>query len=723
MRLIQRGKRLFTTRPARRTVQSFRAIAAASALASSRRVPYVLVSLLWFAGFATDLSAQTNFVGRYEGVAQTVDLQDDPPRHISESDLRIDISQLGTLLSIDYKDNPIFSTLVFHFEVQANGNSFQGDAWRPDANPFTEGRRIEATLIGNLLSGRFFDNGIGFNGDTLPNEFMDDELTTFALLRIPPPPPPPTDDVIRWTDPTGGSFSDSSNWSPQQVPEKSDTRDDVALFDLNNNYTVDINGNRTVERLVVRAGRVDFDGSILTVAATSPTVPSVSIENDGRLNIATGGLRSVHAIIGNAPPFDPANPPTAEVLVANLAQSQWINTGNLAVGGAGKGRLFVANGGLVESGSATIGGPFGGEASVGGDSSLWKTGNLAVGSGGNGNLNIEAGAEVESGSVEVGTTPGSIGEVTVTGVDATDGSSSSWTTNIITVGGPGATGGLNILDGAAVFAAGLIIGDNVGSTGKVVVSGRNAGGIGLESRLVVATGIVVGGNGDLAQMFVTDGGIVSSNLFMNIEQDGLLEIAGPTSLVDVTGDVNVGTNISGLIQFNGGNMIVGGLLHVGAGGSIEGNGTLVAPNRTVEIGGNIDPGLSPGILTFVADVALTATAQVHVEMAGTAAGLFDVLAITGDATLGGTLLLEFIDGFAPRQGDTFAFLDVGGALSGAFASVEVRNLAPGFQFDLRPDAGGLTMVALNDGVFVPEPATLAMLFAGMLATLFRRQIR
>ena len=78
---------------------------------------------------------------------------------------------------------------------------------------------------------------------------------------------------------------------------------------------------------------------------------------------------------------------------------------------------------------------------------------------------------------------------------------------------------------------------------------------------------------------------------------------------------------------------------------------------------------------------------------------------------------------AARQGDEFNFLDVGGALSGAFANIEVRNLMPGFQFDVRPDAGGLTMVALNDGVFVPEPATLAMLVAGMLATLFRRQAR
>ena len=139
------------------------------------------------------------------------------------------------------------------------------------------------------------------------------------------------------------------------------------------------------------------------------------------------------------------------------------------------------DGGLVESGAATIGGPFGGEATVSGHDSKWKTGNLAVGHGGNGNLNIVAGGEVESGLTNVvGFTAGSVGEVTVTGIDATDGSSSSWTIdNVLTVGGAGATGGLNILDGGVVFAFALGVAGDAGSTGRVIVSGRNAGGIGF----------------------------------------------------------------------------------------------------------------------------------------------------------------------------------------------------------------------------------------------------
>ena len=329
--------------------------------------------------------------------------------------------------------------------------------------------------------------------------------------------------AVSWVNVAGGSFADPLNWVPQRVPEKSATRDDTALFDLNGNYAVDVDSGRTIERLIVRHGTVDFNNNILTVAATSPTEPSVSIENDGRLNIATGGLRSVHAIIGNAPPLDPANPPTAEVLVANVNQG-WQLTGNLAVGGAGKGRLFIANGGLVGSASATIGGPFGGEAVVGGHASRWQTGNLAVGSGGEGSLIIEAGGEVDSGSGlvnRVGSTAGAVGEVTVTGIDATDGSSSSWTTSLLTVGGPGAIGGLNILDGGVVSTDVLIVADSPGSIGRVIVSGRNAGGIFPESRLLTE-GIILGGNGDQALMFVTNGGAVSCNVGLEIDDDGSL---------------------------------------------------------------------------------------------------------------------------------------------------------------------------------------------------------
>jgi hypothetical protein len=117
-------------------------------------------------------------------------------------------------------------------------------------------------------------------------------------------------DIIRWTNPAGGSFGTTSNWQPQRVPEKTDSRSDIALFDLNEVYTVSVNGSRTVEQLVVRHGRVQFTGDTLTAGATS--VPSVSVEGDGRLNVLDGQLRSFAAVIGNA-----ASPDFATWLVPN----------------------------------------------------------------------------------------------------------------------------------------------------------------------------------------------------------------------------------------------------------------------------------------------------------------------------------------------------------------------------------------------------------------------
>jgi hypothetical protein len=188
----------------------------------------------------------------------------------------------------------------------------------------------------------------------------------------------------------------------------------------------------------------------------------------------------------------------------------------------------------------------------------------------------------------------------------------------------------------------------------------------------------------------------------------------------IDGAATVGPNVSANF----------GQLTVGPGGTLQGNGLIFAtvPGAGTTGGviqfddSRIFPGFSPGTLTIDGNYDQRG-GLLGIEIAGTAPGQFDVLAVTGNATLAGALLLEFVDGFAPRQGDEFKFLDVGGALSGAFANIEVRNLLPGFQFDLRNDGGGLTMVALNDGVSVPDPATLAILFAGIFATLYCRGVQ
>ena len=45
-----------------------------------------------------------------------------------------------------------------------------------------------------------------------------------------------------------------------------------------------------------------------------------------------------------------------------------------------------------------------------------------------------------------------------------------------------------------------------------------------------------------------------------------------------------------------------------------------------------------------------------IEVTGLAPGQFDVLAVSGDVTLNGTLEVRFLDGFLPKQGDHVDFL-------------------------------------------------------------------
>jgi hypothetical protein len=74
--------------------------------------------------------------------------------------------------------------------------------------------------------------------------------------------------------------------------------------------------------------------------------------------------------------------------------------------------------------------------------------------------------------------------------------------------------------------------------------------------------------------------------------------------------------------------------------------------------------------------------------------------VTGDADFTNTtVVVQFANGFAPQQGDTFPLFQVQGQLTGTPANVEIRGLAPGATFDLSTTPG--TAMALTDTVALP----------------------
>ena len=158
-----------------------------------------------------------------------------------------------------------------------------------------------------------------------------------------------------------------------------------------------------------------------------------------------------------------------------------------------------------------------------------------------------------------------------------------------------------------------------------------------------------------------------------------------------------------------------GHLSISTGGILSGNGTIPGNVHVLggsnQFGGTVLPGNSPGTLTIGGDYEQDG-GLLGIEMSGTLQGQFDVLAVTENAMLGGTLSLEFIDGFAPHAGDSFAFLNVGGSTDGNFADILVHGLADGWQYELTSVDGSMTLLSLNDGVAIPEPASLMLLELG-----------
>lgn len=173
---------------------------------------------------------------------------------------------------------------------------------------------------------------------------------------------------------------------------------------------------------------------------------------------------------------------------------------------------------------------------------------------------------------------------------------------------------------------------------------------------------------------------------------------------------------------------VAGSLVVGPGGELWGTGSIFT--NTLNGGGVVNfgtiyPGSSPGTLTIDGDYFQAESGVLVIEIGGTGAGSdHDVLNVLGDITIEGTVVFEFIDGFAPAQGQTFDFLQASGTIDLTLAHFEIGKLAPGFVFDVVPGTGGgFQLLALNDAAPVPLPAGIVLLPVAALAALRRRALR
>jgi len=136
------------------------------------------------------------------------------------------------------------------------------------------------------------------------------------------------------------------------------------------------------------------------------------------------------------------------------------------------------------------------------------------------------------------------------------------------------------------------------------------------------------------------------------------------------------TNNGTLVLDPGTTSLIGTFSHP-TGALLRGNGTLDLSSATIvggTLAGDVEPGTSPGMMTITGDFPQDAASSLNIEFAGAVAGTgYDVLNVTGAATLNGVLTVLDTVGFTPAAG-LYPIMTFG-TRTGAFSSVTIPTFA------------------------------------------------
>ena len=171
---------------------------------------------------------------------------------------------------------------------------------------------------------------------------------------------------------------------------------------------------------------------------------------------------------------------------------------------------------------------------------------------------------------------------------------------------------------------------------------------------------------------------------IHILATGACRIAGKlTNNGTVNNDGLVTVYIDGLSEFinNGTFNNVGSFSSTAL---LKGTGTIMPNNSfTLSSSSKLQPGNSPGTLTFQGNLNLGST-EYTCEIGGTTTGTYDVLAISGNATLSNATLNVNWGSFTPVIGNTFTILTCG-SRTGQFATVSIPSVL-GLVFNVQYNA-------------------------------------
>jgi T5SS/PEP-CTERM-associated repeat protein/autotransporter-associated beta strand protein len=522
-----------------------------------------------------------------------------------------------------------------------------------------------------------------------------------------------------WTGTTNSDWNTGSNWDTGTVP--ANFTDSLSFANNGANAPVISSGSRTISTLYFGTG------------------PSANV--DFQIN-SNATLNSTSGYVGYAP----GSNATATVTGSG---SRWTATGH-TIGFQGTGTLTISAGATVSNVQTRLGSQLGSTGNVivtGAGSQLTTTASMIVGGSGIGTISIDSGGKLSSAGAAIRSTPVPAAPNLHSSVTLT-GTGSVWTnTGTIDLNGSnsqialgtGATltsSGLTTLaysdfDSATITQTGGVFNANGGLSfgsgtsiytlqgGVLQVAGANGIQVGTGSYLFEMSGGTVRSGGALTTSAKIS---LASGTINTIDTNGLT--ASLVGVISGTGSLaknGLGTlTIYGANTYTGGTSVAAGILLlstgstasatgtgplvVGSAGTLAGNG-LVSGATTIQ--GTLLPGSQTvGNLHFANSLTLAGTSTLQLDLAS--ASGYDRLLIDGTFTVGGTLAVDFLNGYSPVTGATFQLFNATNPIMGSFATFSFASLAPGLSWDTSALYTTGTL-AVRTASAVPEPSTYALL--------------
>ena len=428
------------------------------------------------------------------------------------------------------------------------------------------------------------------------------------------------------------------------------------------------NTNNASRTTSVTSGTVTNTGTLLvqdTGGGGGARNLTANLTNQGLLDVNHG-----LTILNLGKTFDSTAGSTIDV---QSGQTLTVDRGTMIIGSnttlKGSGTINLINNGtnlsLASNVTLTSSGP---QLSLGGTSgvaTISGAGTLTIGSGASLTLNDDtvSAALVNQGSLTVG-----------------NGGS-----NFITGTFSNASGGTFLIGN--IDSTTLSITNPFTNTGTMIIDNTNSA-----SRTTSVTSGTVTNTGTLLVQD-TGGGGGARNLTANLTNQGLLDVNDSLTL----NKASAAHTSSGTIDIDSGDTLTisgtGSSLTNQSGGVVQGAGTLILSSTTFTNSGTLSPGGdgTVGTLTVSGSVAQTSSAALDIDIAGSTAGSFDVLAVTGGYDVDGTLDLNFKGGHGTGDGSSFVVATFGSNTGTTFSSVS-HNLSAAYTATPTYNAGNITVI-------------------------------